>query len=139
MKTHLVLAALTLTGTLIFPALAGPQQDAIIAHYAELAKAADPAFAGFSATEGEAFYLADHTGGGPYTPSCTSCHTKNPAAAGKTRAGKEIAPMAISITPDRFTDLAKVEKWAGRNCNSVLGRDCTAKEIGDVLTWLASK
>lgn len=118
---------------------AGPGQDAIIATYAEKAKAADPAFSGFDAAAGKAFFFARHTGGGAETPSCTSCHTDNIAKPGQTRAGKTIDPMAASVQPDRYTDLAKVEKWIGRNCNSVLGRDCTAKEAGDVISWLASQ
>ena len=58
---------------------------------------------------------------------------------GQTRAGKEIDPMAISKTPDRFTDPDKVEKWFGRNCNSVLGRTCTPLEKGDVLTFFIGR
>lgn len=122
-----------------FAAKAGPAQDAILAHYAELAKAADPAFTTFSAKDGEAFFQANHTGGGADTPSCTTCHTADPRAAGKTRVGKAIEPMALSKSPDRFSDPAKVEKWIGRNCNSVIGRDCTAKEIGDVISYLTSQ
>jgi cytochrome c peroxidase len=117
----------------------GPGQDAVVAAYAEKAKAADPAFTGFDAAAGKAFFFAKHAGGGPDTPSCTSCHTENIAEPGQTRAGKTIDPMAPSVTADRLTDLAKVEKWIRRNCNSVLGRDCTAKEAGDVVSWLASQ
>ena len=69
---------------------------------------------------------------------CTTCHTGNLTGPGKTRAGKVIEPMAVSANPQRFTDPAKVEKWFGRNCRSVLGRECSAKEKGDVITWLSS-
>ena len=134
----LVLTALLFTG-LAVPALAGAAQDAQIAGYLAAAKAADPAFAGFSADRGKAFFMADHQGGKPDTPSCTACHTKDVTKTGQTRAGKAIDPMALSKTPDRFSDPAKVEKWFGRNCNSVLGRDCTPQEKGDVLTWLVSQ
>jgi len=47
--------------------------------------------------------------------------------------------MAVSANPQRFTDMEKVEKWFGRNCNSVLGRDCTPQEKGDVATWLIAQ
>ena len=97
------------------------------------------AFAGFSAERGDAFWTAAHAGGKPDTPSCTTCHTPDPTAQGQTRAGKQIAPMAVSQTPDRFTDPAKVEKRFGRNCNTVLGRDCTPVEKGDVITYLSGK
>lgn len=129
------LAAAAFTGA----ASAGPGQDAIIAAWADKAKAADPAFSGFDAAAGKTFFFAKHTGGGAETPSCTSCHTDNIKKSGQTRAGKAIDPMAVSVQADRYTDLAKVEKWIGRNCNSVLGRDCTAKEAGDVISWLASQ
>ncbi|HUL06343.1 MAG TPA: DUF1924 domain-containing protein [Candidatus Acidoferrum sp.] len=120
-------------------ATSNPARDAILAAFAAEAKQADPAFAGFSAERGQAFWTTAHAGGKPDTPSCTSCHTPDPTREGQTRAGKQIAPMAISRTPDRFTDPEKVAKWFGRNCNSVLGRDCTAAEKGDVITYLAGK
>lgn len=132
------LAALVLTATAT-AATAEPARDAIIASLAAAAKAADPAFAGFSAERGKAFWFAKHTGGKPDTPACTSCHASDPTAAGETRAGKRIEPMAVSKTPKRFSDPAEVEKWFGRNCNSVVGRDCTALEKGDVITFLSDK
>jgi hypothetical protein len=46
--------------------------------------------------------------------------------------------MAVSQNPDRFTDPAKVEKWFRRNCHTVLGRTCTAKEKGEIITYLSS-
>ncbi|RMH49372.1 MAG: DUF1924 domain-containing protein [Alphaproteobacteria bacterium] len=125
-------STLILVGALAALASAAVAADrrAIISAYG------DPA--GFSAARGKAFFEARHTGGKPETPSCTTCHTANPRAEGRTRAGKPIAPMAVSANPERFTDPAKVEKWFRRNCNSVLGRECTAKEKGDVLTYLSS-
>ena len=56
---------------------------------------------------------------------------------GQTRAGKPIDPMAVSANLNRFTDPAKVDKWLRRNCDTVLGRTCTAKEKGDVITYLS--
>src|ERR1700757_1517420 len=97
--------------------VANPARDAILTALAAEAKQADPSFAGFSAAHGAAFWQADHAGGKPETPSCTTCHTRNPAAEGRTRAGKTIAPMAVSRTPDRFTDARKVDKWFTRNCS----------------------
>ena len=119
-------------------AVAGPQ-DAVMAALTAAATSADPAFKGFSADSGKALFMATRGGGKPDTPSCTTCHTANPAAGGKTRAGKAIEPMAVSANPQRFTDLDKVEKWFGRNCNSVLGRECTAHEKGGVAAWLIAQ
>ncbi len=112
-------------------AAAAPVQD-IIQGYAQAA-----GVSGFSAADGKAFFLGQHQGGNPDLPSCATCHTQDPRNAGRTTVGKEIAPMALSKSPDRFSDPAKVEKWFGRNCRNVVGRDCTAAEKGAVLTWLA--
>jgi len=120
-------------------AAANPARDAILAALAAEAKGADPGFAAFSAPRGQTFFMANHTGGKPDTPSCSTCHTRDPTQEGQTRAAKSIAPMAVSRTPDRFTDAEKVAKWFARNCNSVLGRECTAVEKGDFITYLAGK
>ena len=114
-------------------------RGAILAGLTAEAKTAAPGFSGFSAQRGQALFLSKNTGGKPETPSCTTCHTADPTQMGQTRAGKEIDPMAISKTPDRFTDPDKVEKWFGRNCNSVLGRTCTPLEKGDVLTFFIGR
>lgn len=69
--------------------------------------------------------------------SCSSCHTATPTAEGKhASTGKAIAPMAPAVNPERFADAAKAEKWFRRNCNDVMGRECTAGEKADVLAWL---
>jgi len=135
----LLLCIAALAGVAAAAATPSPARDAILAAFVAEAKQVDPAFVSFSAERGRAFWMANHSGGKPETPSCTTCHTTDPTREGQTRAGKQIAPMAISRTPDRFTDGAKVEKWFGRNCNSVLGRDCTAVEKGDVITYLSGK
>ena len=114
-------------------ALANTARDAILANFAKQAGGS------LSASRGETFFKASHTGGKPDTPSCTTCHTTNPLNPGRTRAGKAIEPMAVSANPKRFTDPAKVEKWLRRNCASVLGRECTPAEKGDVITWLSSQ
>ena len=71
--------------------------------------------------------------------SCASCHTALPTVAGKhASTGKVIGAMAPAFNPERFTDAAKTEKWFRRNCNDVMGRECTATEKADVLAWLIS-
>ena len=77
-----------------------------------------------------------HAGGKPDTPSCSTCHTADPTKTGRTRPGKEIAPMSGVTNPKRFTDAADVEKWFRRNCSDVLGRECTTLEKGDFLAYL---
>ena len=128
---HVLIPVLVLLNSAV-AARADPARDKIIAAFAAEAGTA------LSAQRGEAFFQGAHTGGKPDTPSCASCHTKDPHAMGSTRAGKPIDPMAVSKTPDRFTDPEKVAKWFLRNCNTVLGRECTATEKGDILTYLSS-
>lgn len=69
--------------------------------------------------------------------SCATCHGTVPTQPGKhASTGKPIAALAPAFNAERFTDAAKVEKWFRRNCNDVLGRQCTAAEKADVLAWL---
>jgi mono/diheme cytochrome c family protein len=69
--------------------------------------------------------------------SCSSCHGPVPTQAGKHAAtGKAIGAMAPAFNPERFTDATKTEKWFRRNCNDVVGRECTPAEKADVLSWL---
>jgi hypothetical protein len=110
--------------------------EAQLAAYASAARATSPAFAGFSAERGKALHLRHFAGGKPDTPACATCHGTDPRAAGRTPAGKVVEAMAVSISPARYTDPAKVEKWFRRNCNEVLGRECTPLEKGDWLTFV---
>jgi hypothetical protein len=117
---------------------AGPHED-LLARYAAAAKESTPAFTGFSAPRGEAFHFKKFGSGKPDTPACTSCHSNSPRETGRTPAGKTIEPMAVSMTAARYTDPAKAEKWFKRNCNEVLGRECTPLEKGDWLTYMMSR
>lgn len=101
--------------------------------YAAAAKAAAPGFTGLSATRGEQFFKTTH--GKDW--SCATCHGARPLSDGKHAVtGKVISPLAPVANAGRFTDPAKTEKWFKRNCNDVLGRECTASEKGDVLEYL---
>lgn len=69
--------------------------------------------------------------------SCASCHTATPTVPGKhATTAKPIGALAPAINPERFADTAKTEKWFRRNCNDVMGRECTAAEKADLLSWL---
>ena len=133
-RAFAAIALLVLAGGV---ALAAAGQQPVLDHYAGLARQESAQFAGFSATRGRAFFLATPGTGEPGTPSCSTCHTRDPRNPGLTRAGKTLEPMAVSLTPTRFTDLAKVEKWFSRNCQSVYGRLCSAAEKGDFITFMS--
>ena len=88
-----------------------------------------------SASRGEQFFNSKH--GKEW--SCASCHENPPNHETKhIVTGKIIKPLAPSANSARFTDEAKVDKWFKRNCNDVLGRECTAQEKADILAWLIS-
>jgi mono/diheme cytochrome c family protein len=122
-------------------ALAGDaRRDAILADYAAKARTADPAFTAFSAQRGEALFRTKWGGGDARTSSCTACHTADPKQPGQNaKTGRPIEPVAVSVNPKRFTDPATVEKQFARDCKSVLGRDCTALEKGDYITFMAGQ
>ena len=133
---------LLLAGTALAAGTTGdPRRDAILAGYADEARAADGSFAGFSAERGQALYLGPHQGGdNPQITACAACHTPDPRRPGQhARTGRAIDPMAVSANPARFTDAAEVEKRLSRDCKAVLGRACTAQEKGDFITYLASQ
>ncbi len=95
------------------------------------AKAAEPA----SAERGKRLFTTNF--GQQMGWSCSSCHTDNPTRTGRDEVKeKPIEPMAPAFNPKRFTDRVKVENAFRMNCNDVVGRECTAQEKADLLTWL---
>lgn len=133
MKNSLLLTSGLLAMVLSTTATAGARED-LLAQYAAAAKPT-----ALSAARGQALHTQNFTGGKPDTPSCTSCHGKDTRGTGRTPAGKTIAPLAVSVTPSRYTDPAKVEKWFKRNCTEVLGRECTPQEKGDWLSFVMAQ
>ena len=76
-------------------------------------------------------------GGRELDLSCSSCHTSVPSRIGThALSDKPIPPLAPAFNKERFTDKSKVERYFRLNCTEVLGRDCTAAEKADVLSWL---
>jgi hypothetical protein len=126
--TRLVaLVLLTSTGWSQFALAATPAQ--LLAQYS--------AQAGHNALpeRGKVLFTSSHTG----SWRCASCHGSQPTGVGQHAAtGRPIQPLAPGFNPERFTDSSKVEKWFRRNCNDVLGRECSAAEKADVLSWLIS-
>lgn len=88
-----------------------------------------------SVTRGEKFFISKH--GKEW--SCASCHGMPPSKEGKhASTDKSISPLAPAFNSKRFTDEAKVNKWFKRNCNDVLGRECSFLEKADVMAYLNS-
>jgi len=127
--THIASLSLTLAAIV---ALLSPAAHAITPAE-QLAAYSAQASAPAQAVRGEQFFTTKH--GKDW--SCASCHTASPTVDGKhASTGKLISPMAPAFNPQRFTDTAKTEKWFRRNCNDVVGRECSASEKADVLAWL---
>lgn len=118
---------LMLSGAALSPLAQAVTPTAQLAAYtAQAGAAAQPA-------RGQQLFTARH--GKDW--SCASCHTATPTVQGKhASTGKPINPLAPASNPERFADAAKTEKWFRRNCNDVMGRECTAAEKADVLVWL---
>lgn len=131
--TRTFAVAIFAAGFFATSASAGTRED-LLAQYAAAAKSS-----GFSAARGQTLHTQNFAGGKPDTPACTSCHGKDVRAGGRTPGGKAIDAVAVSVTPTRYTDPAKVEKWFKRNCNEVLGRECTPQEKGDWLAYVISQ
>jgi Domain of unknown function (DUF1924) len=69
--------------------------------------------------------------------SCGSCHGAVPTMPGTDALTKKpIFPMAPAFNAARFTDRAKSEHQFRLNCKDVVGRECTAAEKADLLSWL---
>lgn len=126
-----VLAAVVLAGSLAAPPTTWAAAPAdLLAGYRLAAGHAVAA-----PERGRQFFTATH--GREW--SCASCHGAAPTQPGRhAGTGKTIAPLAPAFNPERFSDPAKVEKWFRRNCNDVMGRECTPAEKADVLAWLMS-
>ena len=92
----------------------------------------------FSAQRGDKLWHQHNIAKDGKERDCTVCHGDDLAKSGKhIKTGKVIDPMAPSVNAKRFTDIDKVEKWLLRNCKWTFGRECTAQEKGDLLTYLS--
>lgn len=121
---------MTLTWILAAALGATPATDSLLAEYVRQGATPD-------ATRGAAFWQTEHPApDGGAARSCTTCHGASLDAAGKhATTGEAIEPMTAA---GRLTDVAKIEKWFGRNCRWTLGRECTPAEKADVLAFLTA-
>jgi hypothetical protein len=92
----------------------------------------------FSADAGRAFFVKRRTFS-KGNLSCTSCHTDNPVNEGMHVETKVlIKPLAMSANPGRFTNAEKVERNLSQHCTDLWGRDCSAQDKGDLVTYLTT-
>lgn len=71
--------------------------------------------------------------------SCASCHGESPVKAGRDQVTEKfIRPLAPAANAARLSDKVKVEFWFKQNCRDVVGRECTAGEKADMISWLIS-
>jgi cytochrome c peroxidase len=108
--------------------------ESLMRGYAEQARTTSASYAGPSPAAGRRLFHQQ-----PRDWSCATCHTDQPAATGRHAiTGKTIAPLSPVANPERFRDVAKVEKWFKRNCTDTLGRLCTSAEKADLISFLLS-
>ncbi len=101
-------------------------------------KAKSAQFKAFTVEAGREFYLKRRTWQSS-DPTCSNCHTEDPTKPGKhAETGKLIKPLAPAANPERFTDVAKIEKNFSEHCVDMMGRNCEAAEKGNFLTYLMS-
>ena len=94
----------------------------------------------FTAAAGEALWRKTWPASDGKPRSCTTCHGEDLRKAGRHAVtGKAIEPMAPSVLASRLQERAEIEKWFLRNCRWTLGRECTAQEKGDLLTYMAAQ
>lgn len=132
MKNSLALLPLGLAILAAGPVTAADVVDERLSTYE--AEGAGP----FDAERGKAMWTQKFTHAKADKPrSCATCHTDNPRVVGKhARTGKAIEPLAPSVNPKRLTEVREIEKWFMRNCKWTVGRECTAREKGDILSYL---
>ena len=143
-----MLKIMLLLGFSVVPLLA--QADAVsdsMASYA--AKGAVDA----SASSGESMWtktipFTDRKGISHSDRTCSTCHNADITKTGKhKKTGKSIAPMALSVpfvavdekSIPRYSSAKKIRKWFKRNCKWTYGRECTAQEKSNILSFLVSK
>lgn len=108
----------------------------LIAGYAAEAVRATPGFVP-SAERGQSLFTRKW-GASQTMPSCASCHSDQPTAEGRhVVTSKRIAPLSPAVNTERFASSAKVEKWFRRNCQEVVGRECSAAEKADFIQFVS--
>lgn len=128
-------ALLLLGAWIVSPmALATPASDALLAKYkAEGVSKVDGA-------KGKSDWVKEAQGEDGEKMSCSTCHGTDLSKTGKHhKTHKVIEPMSAKVNAERYTDEKKIEKWFKRNCKDAWGRECTAQEKADFLTFMLAQ
>lgn len=135
-KTKISIVLSILLSMIAFSAQADVESAKVLAKkYTGIAKTINPDFVP-SAEDGKAFYNRE-VGVEGKKSACSSCHTSNPADAGKNIVtNKRIKPLSPAVNPKRFTNLDKVEEKFVEHCNEITGSDCTAQDKANYITYL---
>ncbi len=137
-KLNIALAVLL--GLTAFSAQASvANAEKLAAIYTTVAKGANPDFVA-SVADGKVFFNQKVKGANGKETACASCHTANPADAGKHIAtGKTIKPLSPVVNAKRFSDYDKVEAKFTKHCNDILGLDCTPAQKANYITYLLTE
>lgn len=88
-----------------------------------------------NAARGEVFFSTKQL----HDWSCAACHHAPPNRPGEhLKTKKTLRPLAPAFNDRSLTQESKVDKWFRRNCNDVVGRECSAQEKADVIAYLLS-
>ena len=113
----------------------------LLATYSEKAKEEGKVRKGkdvITAEAGRTFYLQRRTWQ-TTDFTCSGCHTEDPKKEGKhIETKKPIKPLAPIANPERFTDVAKIEKNFTQHCQDLHERDCRAYEKANFIAYLMS-
>lgn len=116
---------------------ASPEVVQYMNELSKTAKASNSSFTGFDPARGKEIFTSTHIGKQGKPMACTNCHTVNLASSGKNSlTGKVIDPLSPRANPQRLSSTKEVTKWLKRNFMDVYGREGTAQEKGDVLTYI---
>ena len=142
MKTrmvHYVVAAL-LAGVSLAANADVENAEKLAKKYTTIAKTVNASYDAPSSMDGKMFFNRKIKAPNGKEVACASCHTSNPANAGKNIVtGRSIAPLSPIVNAKRFNDLEKVEDKFTEHCNDIIGADCSAAEKANFIAYLLTE
>ena len=131
---------IAITTSMLYSNTLNPKMQEYVNSLQSEAKKENSNFKNFDVKRGEEIFTSTHIGKRGTKVSCTSCHSKDLTASGENiNTNKIIEPLAPSVNKSRLTKVKDVKKWLRRNFRDVYNRVGSAKEKGDVLTYILSK